>query len=256
MTFGLVAGFSIGVVFTLVIFAAWFNTLSQALVGVGTLAISFVALYQSRLGVEERHKRDLTQYIYAPLRAEVVKWLDPENQTFYAWNELQEKELYWTKKVPKDITSLLESGRRVWKRLLEARIAVNLMTFTETARLGNEIREKKGASPAPGSPPTISIRAGFQDVGYVYAANLWLTRKSLRDFIVDQVNKMFPNQDWTVTSLLDGHPYGGLQEAEDFMTKMMAFYEKQPQAIELRKSSEELRTLGSKLLLRIDQELS
>jgi hypothetical protein len=91
MSFGLIAGFSIGVVFTVFVFVAWFNTLSQALVGIGTLAISFVALYQSRLGVQERHKRDLAQRIFTPLRAEVVKWLDPEDQTFYVWNELQDK---------------------------------------------------------------------------------------------------------------------------------------------------------------------
>src|SRR5713101_8205833 len=89
MSFGLIVGFSIGVVFTVFVFASWFNTLSQALVGIGTLAISFVALYQSRLGVQERHKRDLAQRVYAPLRAEVVKWLDPELQTFFIWNELQ-----------------------------------------------------------------------------------------------------------------------------------------------------------------------
>jgi len=255
MSFGLVAGFAIGIVFTVVIFAAWFNTLSQALVGVGTLAISFVALYQSRLGIEERHKRELAERVYAPLRAEVVKWLDPEEQTFNIWNELQAKELYWTKKLPKDITSLLNSGRGVFKKLLEAKISVNLSTFEETSRLGNEIRVKLGLPEQKGSPPTIAVRTGYQDVGYVYPTNLWVSRKSFRDYASSLVNKMFPNQAWTVVFLLDGKPYGGLPEAEEFVEKVNRFYEGQAPARELRTSSEELKTLGSKLLVLIDKEL-
>ncbi len=257
MALGLVAGFSIGVVFTVIIFVAWFNTLSQALVGIGTLAVSFVALYQSRLGVEERHKRDLAQRVYTPLRAEVVKWLDPETQTFYVWNELQEKELYWVKKVPKDMTTLLNEGREAFRRLLAARIALNTLTLNETTRLGNELRKNLGLTIHEGqSPPTIRIMAGNQGlIGQVYPENVWLTRKGLRDYVMTLVNRSYRGIDWTAEILVDGHPRGGLPEAEEFMGKIMEFFEGQPQARELRESSEKLRTLGSKLLLRLDEEL-
>jgi len=213
-------------------------------------------LFQSRLGVQERHKRDLAQRIYTPLRAEVVKWLDPEEQTFYVWNELQEKELYWTKKVPKDMTTMLDNGKQVFKKLLEAKVVVNLSTFEETARLGNEVREKMNVAIRVGSPPTISIRVGNQDVGYIYLPNLWVSGKSFRDYVSAQVDRSFPNVGWKVTILIDGQPYGGMPEAEEYVGKVVTFYENQPQARELRKRSQELRALGSKVLLRIDQELS
>jgi hypothetical protein len=154
------------------------------------------------------------------------------------------------------MTILLDSGRQVFKKLLEAKMAVNTLTFKETTRIGDEFRKKLSLPIQEGQgPPTIRILSGNQNVGYVYPANFWVSRKSLRDYITAQVNRSYPNMDWTVEILLDGHPHGGFPDVEEFVAKVMAFYGGQQQAKEFRKSSEELRALGSKLLLRIDQEL-
>lgn len=239
---------------------AFFSLIAQAVVGVGTLLISLVALYQSRLSLGERHKRDIAEHVYTPLRKEVVGWLDPENQSVSVWKELQEKEFYWTKRVPDEMVTLLDEAERVYSKLVASRVLVDKLISAGVIGLTAELRAKANVSAQEGavqSPPFIRLMSGQQVFGQIFFLSLWVTRMNLTDYLNHRVRKNFLIPIWEVDILIDGRvAYGGLKEAEEYTTQMKAFLEKQAPARDLLEHIDKLRAIGPKVLILIDQETS
>ncbi len=228
-------------------------------VAIGTLALAVLTVYQLRLLIRERkasQARELADRIYTPLRKEFVLWSSPEEVyggvSSKTWKELKETAPYLTQRLPRDLASILDKVESLSPRVYFLSIQVRRIITGETNRLGRSLRDR-----ASEHDLTMLRIVGKQDlIASLDIGRVWSAKMTLMDWSRNYVSSHYPVTDWEIDVQVGNNRAGGTEEAVKLVDQLFEFLKGQSMACELLEKIEEITTLSSNIVERIDQELS
>jgi hypothetical protein len=214
------------------------GTLASWAVAVGTLLLAVVAYYEARLLVRERkanQARELVEKIYLPIRKEIVLWLEPEKHDYSVWPKLQEDYPHLTPFLPEELIKLLDRAGPIMLRLGTLELEINELV-SKASIATQEKMGLHGPVGGPSSPAFCAVRLGQPrfNMAMFYVKDLWLSRKSLKDYSTQQIEKRWPGMHFDTELYLDGARVGGSKEAQDLVEGVLESLAAEPKAKEYR----------------------
>src|SRR6266567_7835644 len=111
------------------------STFSQWFLAVTPLTVALATFYFSISIVRDRRAREMATLVYAPLLKETNTWSNPQFQMFREWETLNSEQLYWIRRVPKEITAIFKQAEKLFQQQGDLRGTVQKIVSDATDEL-------------------------------------------------------------------------------------------------------------------------
>jgi hypothetical protein len=159
---------------------------------------------------------------------------------------------YWFRRVPKDIANVFNHAYKLFDTRWQLRAISDKVIADATDKLSVEVLAKAGHNTNETSA-NIQFNIMREDgtgVQTIWLIWLWLSGMSVSDYMNDFSRKIHPpGSKWTLQTLVSPKAGGGTKVAG-------GKEESQPKALEYRRQIKEVKELGEKALLLLEEELA
>jgi hypothetical protein len=240
------------------------STLSQWLLAITPLTVALATFYFSFSIARDRRAREMATIVYAPLLKETSTWLNPQFQMFSVWGQLNSEQLYWIRRVPKEITSIFKQAEKLFQHQGDLRQSVNKLISEATDALSIEVLAKAAhyTNDQLANIQFYVLMDGGGGQNLVYP--IWIIESGMNvpEFADDLAKKSYPRgTKWGLRT--DASPRtgggmktaGGTEDTEKWLTKVVDSVGKQPDTLAFRHNIEAIRNLGERAVRLIGEEL-